>query len=278
MGIFDGCLLACDIDGTLMINGYINPRNVEKIEYFMSEGGKFSISTGRSVCAISDVLNQVKRISPSIVANGCMIYDYSEQKILYENVLPESDHKLIEKIINSGINVGIEIHCGSDAYTANRTELVTEHQVYEKFEAPDVNYLDIIENKWHKVICILDSAEDRARLKEKMLKEESSCDFIETCATIGGECRNYFELVPKGVSKASALTELCKLMNIKKGGLFAAGDYYNDAAMLKLADISAVPCDSPEDIKDLAQHITCKCEDGAVADFIDYLTNFFVKG
>ena len=73
MGIFDGCLLACDIDGTLMINGYINPKNVEKIEYFMSEGGKFSISTGRSVCAIGDVLRQVKRISPSIVANGCMI-------------------------------------------------------------------------------------------------------------------------------------------------------------------------------------------------------------
>lgn len=273
MGIFDGCLLACDIDGTLMISGYINPRNVEKIEYFMSEGGKFSISTGRSVCAIGDVLSQVKRISPSIVANGCMIYDYSEQKILYENILPESDHYLVGKIINSGINAGIEIHCGSDAYTANRTELVTEHQVYEKFEAPDVNYEDITGYKWHKVICTLDSVEDRAKLKEQMLKEKSDCDFIETCAVIGGQVRNYFELVPKGVSKATALQELCKLMKVKKGGLFAAGDYYNDVAMLKLADISAVPCDSPEDIKVLAQHITCKCDDGAVADFIDYLTN-----
>ena len=106
-----------------------------------------------------------------------------------------------------------------------------------------------------------------------MLKEKSDCDFFETCAVIGGEFRNYFELVPKGVSKASALVELCRLMNIKKGGLFAAGDYYNDVAMLKLADISAVPCDSPEEIKELAHHITCKCDDGAVADFIDYLTN-----
>ncbi len=273
MGIFDGCLLACDIDGTLMINGYINPKNVEKIEYFMSEGGKFSISTGRSVCAISDVLSQLKRISPSIVANGCMIYDYSENKILYENVLPETDYHLVGKIIDSGINVGIEVHCGADAYTVNRTELVTEHQVYEKFEASDIDYNDLTEYKWHKVICMLDSAEERTKLKERMLKEKSDCDFLETCAVIGGEFRNYFELVPKGVSKASALVELCRLMNIKKGGLFAAGDYYNDIAMLKLADVSAVPCDSPEEIKELAQYITCKCDDGAVADFIDYLTN-----
>ena len=32
MGIFEGCLLACDIDGTLMENGYINPKNIEKMK------------------------------------------------------------------------------------------------------------------------------------------------------------------------------------------------------------------------------------------------------
>ena len=41
MGIFDGCLLASDIDGTLQENGYINPKNIEKIKYFVQEGGKF---------------------------------------------------------------------------------------------------------------------------------------------------------------------------------------------------------------------------------------------
>ena len=80
MGIFDGCLLACDIDGTLMENGYIHPDNVEQIEFFMSEGGTFSISTGRSVGAISSVTSQLIRISPSVVGNGTMIYDYNECK------------------------------------------------------------------------------------------------------------------------------------------------------------------------------------------------------
>ena len=90
MGIFSGCLFACDIDGTLMVNGKINPRNIEKIEYFMSEGGYFSLSTGRTVGAVGPVLDKIKRVSPSVVANGCMIYDYENKKVLDELFLPEN--------------------------------------------------------------------------------------------------------------------------------------------------------------------------------------------
>lgn len=50
------------------------------------------------------------------------------------------------------------------------------------------------------------------------------------------------------------------------------GDYYNDLEMIKKADVSAVPYDTPEDIKAYADYIAGRCEDGAVADFIDYLT------
>ena len=32
MGLFDGCLLACDIDGTLIVNDYIPQENIEKIK------------------------------------------------------------------------------------------------------------------------------------------------------------------------------------------------------------------------------------------------------
>ena len=52
MGLFDGCLLACDIDGTLLINDFMPQQNIEKIKYFVSEGGKFSLATGRTAGAV----------------------------------------------------------------------------------------------------------------------------------------------------------------------------------------------------------------------------------
>ena len=50
------------------------------------------------------------------------------------------------------------------------------------------------------------------------------------------------------------------------------GDYNYDLEMIKNADISAVPEDTPDDIKAYADYIAGSCEDGAVADFIEYLT------
>ena len=49
------------------------------------------------------------------------------------------------------------------------------------------------------------------------------------------------------------------------------GDYYNDLEMIKKADISAATDNAPEDVKLYADFVAGRCEDGAVADFIDYL-------
>lgn len=271
MGIFDGCLLACDIDGTLMINGYINPKNIEKIKHFIDEGGTFSLSTGRSVGAISNVLSQLKRVSPSVMANGAIIYDYENEKTLYEAVLPEEDHRIAKNVADSDINVGIEIHCGAKVFTYVRTKEATLHQVYESFEAPDVTFDEVTKYNWSKVLYVFENIKDRERVKALLKFEETDCDFVETCACIDGVTYNYYEQIPKGVSKASGLKILCELRNVKKGCFFAIGDYYNDVEMLQEADICAVPIDSPEEIKSLADYITCVCDDGAVADFIDYL-------
>ncbi len=271
MGIFDGCLLACDIDGTLMESGYINPKNIEKIEEFMSEGGRFSISTGRSIGAISDVLAAIDGISPSVVANGCMVYDFENKKIVFESVLPQSEHRFAKFIKDLDFELGIEIHCGPEVYTLKRNENTTLHQVYEKFQAPDRGLDDINFFKWHKVIFIFNCGEDREKVKKILSNMDKNSVFIDTSVIINNEVQYYLEQVPMGVSKAYSLKKLCESFRIKDGGLFAIGDYYNDIEMLKLADVSAVPADSPDDIKALANHITCSCKDGAVSDFIEYL-------
>ena len=86
MGIFNGAILLCDIDGTLLENNTIPQRNIEKINYFIAEGGCFSVATGRNLAGFSNVINTFTKISPSVVSNGCLIYDYKAKKILYERI------------------------------------------------------------------------------------------------------------------------------------------------------------------------------------------------
>ena len=48
--------------------------------------------------------------------------------------------------------------------------------------------------------------------------------------------------------------------------------------MIKAADISAVPCGSPEDVKQAATITVGDVKNGAVADFIEYLEEIFRNG
>ena len=272
MGVFSGCLLACDIDGTLMANGKINSRNVEKIEYFMSEGGYFSLSTGRTVGAVGPVLSIIKRVSPSVVANGCMIYDYENKKVLDELFLPEDEYYIAKKVLDMGLNVGIEAHSGETILNLNTTQETLDHQEYEWISGEEVTFEEASRYRWNKVVYLFDNDKDLAAVKELIAGEGSSSRFIDTSAVIGGRKRNYYEQFPAGVSKASELDKLKKMLKIDNGCYFAMGDYYNDLEMIKAADISAVPSETPEDIKAYADFVAGRCEDGAVADFIDYLT------
>ncbi|MBR4122914.1 MAG: HAD-IIB family hydrolase [Clostridia bacterium] len=275
MGIFDGCLLACDIDGTLVENGFINPRNLQKIEYFFKEGGKFSLSTGRSVGAISDVLKSLKKISPSIVANGCMIYDYENEKSLYEAYISSEDYSITKQIVENKMNIGVEIHSGDNVFAVRCTNESDDHQSYEKIIAQKVSFDYACNFKWNKAIFMFDSFDDRELFKKSVSIESENSDFIDTCATFGGRTRYYYEQLPKGVSKAETLLKLKNILSIKDGGLFAIGDYYNDLGMIKCADIGAATLDAPDDIKMFAEFVTGSCKDGAVADFIEYLTGKF---
>lgn len=275
MGIFDGCLLASDIDGTLIENGYINPKNIKKIEYFVSEGGHFSLSTGRTAGAVGDILSKIPNIAPSVVANGCMIYDFENEKVLYEKIVPKEDLGIVKYIAKNHSDIGIEAHSGKNVYTINSTRETLLHQEYESLPTIFAKFEDIENIKINKVLLTFANSDVREKLKREIrqldIYKDLTSIFMDTCAMIDGEIQNYYELVPSGVSKASALRGLCEMLNIRDGCYFCIGDYYNDLEMIKTADISATPVTSPDDIKSEAKYITVSCKDGAVADFIDYL-------
>lgn len=272
MGLFDGCLLASDVDDTLVDNGYINPANIEKIDFFMNEGGMFSLSSGRGSGALLPVLEKLNNVSPCVTTNGTVIYDYKNSIFLSQKFIPKSDYAFPKKIGELDRNIAIEIHCGFDILVTAQTQEGIDHQVYERLNPIMVSYEEACQRNWNKVLYMCETKQDREFIKEFVSKENSMSDFVETSAVIYGRMRYYFEQIPKDVSKFTALKELCEILNVKKGGLFAIGDYYNDVEMLKNADISASPCESPENVKKYADYITVSCKDGAVADFIDYLT------
>ena len=278
MGIFDGCLLASDIDETLVHAGEIPQRNIEKIEFFIKEGGTFALSSGRSKEALLPILDFIDKsnIGPSAVLNGGLIYDFANETVISESLLGEKDKLLTKYVIDNMPDISMEVHTRDICYVPVRTEETDIHEEYEKITPVFASYEEIKDENWLKVLFIPVTDERRAELN-RIAREfcGETSDFNDSTANIYGAVKKYIEQMPKGVSKGTAMNLLREKFSIKPGCLFGVGDYYNDLPMLKEVDIPAVTAGAPDDLKAIAKYITCPCSDGAVADFIDYLVKNF---
>lgn len=277
MGIFDGCLIASDVDGTLVSGDYMPQINIEKIEYFVSEGGLFSLATGRTAGAVSSITSKIKNLSPSIVANGSVIYDFNNDYALYEQFVPKEDCYIVKEVLNKCSTVGIEIHSGKKVLVVNCNDETIDHERYESLDATPVSFGEALKYNWNKVLYLFSNEQEAKVVKEVIANCRHTSQFVDTTAIIDGRRRYYYEHVPQNISKATTLKVLCEKLNISKGCCYAIGDYFNDLEMIKTADVGAALIDSPDEVKAVAKTIVCEAKNGAVADFIDYLTERKLK-
>ncbi len=277
MGIFDNCIFACDVDATLMDEGYINPRNIEKIDFFVKEGGCFAITSGRGLVAARPIVSRLNSVSKCVLANGSMVYDFEESKVLHEDIIPICDYSAIEYILNSDKDVGVEFYSGDSVFTLQSTNELVVHQTYEKFCADVISFEDAKKLKISKFILMFRDEAHREEIKEKLKSINTESRFVDTGVVVDNVFYAYYEMLPPGVDKFSGINNLKRILGFDNGLIFAMGDYYNDIEMLAGADIAAVPAGTPDDVSKYADFVAGACKDGAVADFIDYLTNKFSK-
>ncbi len=272
MGIFDGCLLVSDIDGTLLHDGIIPQKNVEAIEWFKSEGGIFTIATGRAIAAAKYSYEISRANAPIIALNGSVIYDFKNEKFLYKKSMDPRCIDIVFEILEKFPTVGAEFFSGLDIYLIRGNKGTEYHAEYEHFKHKKFpeNYRSL---SWEKVLLAFEDFETVALVNEYVKKfDVDYCDFVNTCVS---EKARYFEILPGGINKGTAVKEMKKIFNSKVS--FGIGDFHNDKELILEADYGAATFAAPQTIKDIANYVTCRCEDGAVADFINQIS-LFMKG
>ena len=272
MGIFDGCLLVSDIDGTLLYDGIIPEKNIEAIEWFKAEGGVFTIATGRAIPAAKYSYELSRANAPLIALNGAAIYDFKKEQFLYESFLKSECSEIVFEILEKFPTVGAEFFNGLDIYLIRGNKGTKQHSEYEHFKFKDLPP-DFTSIPWGKVLFAFEDFETVLLVEEYVKKFNTDyCRFVNTCVS---EKARYFELLPAKVNKGTAIKEMKKLIGAKYS--FGIGDFYNDFELIRDADFGAAVASAPNEIKQIANYVTCACEEGAVADFINHIS-LFMKG
>lgn len=264
MGIFSGCLLVSDIDGTLYHNGKIPSANLKAIEYFKSEGGTFTIATGRGVKISRQICIEARVNAPIITTNGGIIYDGAKDEILHATYLTNAACRLIKETVRRYPRLGGLVTTDREVLTLNDTPDVKAVRIYDK-----VDYISVEERNapWQKMLYILNDLEHLSEIKEYLFSVQlPEIRYVESAP-------NFFEVLPEGINKATNFEKLRALIPEKINKIFAIGDYYNDKEMVMAADIGAVTAEAPNDLKKIADYVSAGVSEGAVADFIYYLEN-----
>lgn len=262
MGIFDKCLLVSDVDGTLHHDGKIVSENLEKIEYFIKNGGTFTLATGRAPQATTEVFREAKCNAPLVAFNGRGIFDYKTNKSHFEYSFSNEDKKAFIEFAEQFPDVGVMMQNSDKIFTLHESPLQKWYVEYEALDEIVTDFESIIDENWIKTIFITDDQKKYSELENKAKNVSlNGCSFLKTSV-------QYFECLRSDTDKWTGVLNLKKLLG-NDYKVFTIGDYYNDLEMIKGADLGAATGNAPDEVKQVADTVTCSCVDGAVADFID---------
>ncbi len=260
-------LIASDIDGTLNSKLRRLPsRNEEAIRRFVSNGGRFTLASGRNPQSME---KHFKRLPidgvPAVVINGAGLYDFKNQEMVY-----------FSSMSDEGMRLAIE---AAKKFSAVDVIVVTKDMLYitgsgwfgKFFVAADnlkhqhiKNIEDVPKENWGKVI--FSGIPFHISKVKKHFKSMDDPDLTLMSSSIAS-----FEILAANTHKGTALLKLAEILGIEKSHIGAIGDYFNDYDMLKTVAVPACCGQAPKALKEISEFVACHCNKGAVADFLEYI-------
>lgn len=261
-------LIALDLDGTTLNDGRrISSGNRQALEAAVDKGVNVVIATGRAFSALPEDVFKIRGIQYVLTSNGAVITDLREQKVIYENcIAPEAVEKAVELLRQYDFMV--EAFTEGGAYIdksfydrIKETRLSFRHVDYVLTTRQPVAglYDFILEHKAHieNINVNFEDQEDRAKMRILLGNLENT--------TLTTSFDHNLEIGGASTSKAGALKELERILNVKPSEMMAVGDSPNDIAMLKIVGMPVAVGNAKEEVKAVAKYVTASNHEDGVA-------------
>ena len=258
-------LLITDMDGTFLPASKIPSKaNLEAVNRFQRDGGRFSIATGRSLQASMQYFDKLSVNAPIIMCNGGMVYDINSRRQYYDVYLPDKARTFTDMILRANPDTGCEVLPIDNVYVPQMTPLEEEHCRICKVTPVECSVYEIPDN-WYKVLFALEPEKMDRLIQFVEAQGFEDVDFVRSAPF-------YYEMLPKNISKGSALKELRRACGMEDYTIVAAGDYNNDIEMLRYADIGICPSNATAETKAAADIVLdVSCEENAIAKVVELI-------
>lgn len=270
MGKFDGVLLYTDYDDTLYNQHLtVSEENHRAIRYFMQEGGRFSIATGRAKRAFAPQIEKehLEFNAPVVVSNGAGIYDFQAGRYVKESQLPHKAREHMGQLCAQYPDLSFEAYHGEEIYVYNPNVVTLKHlnRVGVPYQECGV---DQMPTPWTKVIV----EQDHPMLVQAQAYLLSH--WGEDYEVIFSN-PYLLEVTAKGANKGTMVAYVAKLLGIKPENVYCMGDNQNDIPMLEVSAIPFAPANCAQPVKDWGARLVGHTDDHAVAQVIEILDGIY---
>ncbi|GAA0364410.1 Cof-type HAD-IIB family hydrolase [Bacillus horti] len=219
----------------------------------------FSIATGRIKSSVMNYVHQLPINVPGILYNGGLVYDFNQDKPLWNSSLPDEIYGIVPMLQQQFPELGIEIYSDEKAYFIQENAITDLHKSKESITIC-YDPVDQIASPWEKIILVWDP--------EKLEKVEQFLQVLQLPMHLVRSESFFLEILPKGVSKGSALQHLFRESDLNPKYVVAIGDNMNDFELLQEAEIGVAVENAHPRLKEAADVITVHHNQHAIAAII----------
>lgn len=268
MGRFDGVLLVSDYDDTFCDNsGYIPQVNLDAVEFFVTNGGRFTVATGRAHTTFAPYARRLPINAPVVLSNGSALYDFERDVMLEQTLLDHRAPADLAALCAAVEGLGFEAYHGEDIY-AHAPNWVTEMHMKKVGSSCAVLPIDQIPTPWTK--AIVQSEHENLLRARDWLGEHCPGRYEAIFSN-----HYYLELTDQGSNKGGMTVKLANMLGIAPEHIWCVGDNQNDIPMLALSQIPFAPANCADEVKGWGAKLLCPCGQGTVAQVVDELCRHY---
>ena len=276
MGKFDGVLLASDFDNTLLNTEQprrtgcpiapISQRNIAALHYFMDNGGRFAMATGRALPAFRLFADQVPMNAPAVVCNGAALYDFQAKVYLDTMELPVEIREQGQSVLDRFPSAALEAyHLDNVIHAIRPNEYTRQHQHVTHVGVETVESLLEVPLPLVKIM-FEDDHESLSVLRDYVLTQPWAKSY-----EVFFSDKTLLEVTRRGASKGAMVARLAERLGISMAHVYCAGDENNDISMLTVAAEGFAPANCVENVKNCGAAIVADCDHDTLAEIVAIL-------
>lgn len=281
-------LIASDLDGTIIDkDNNICLDNLKAIKKINNKKIPFVVCTGKTYSIYKELCSSFDA-SYGIFGNGTSIVNLKSGKTIYQNLLNSED---VQKCIELAKNNNLHVHIYTNNYIITeellyldlRNYRLQKNHIYNnelKFKIVP-NILDYIKYKSLNVSkVVISGTSSLENIKSNILSNINVDVFTikkygEYKDKIIDKEYEYLDIIPKNVSKDTALKFLSNYLKINHNEILAVGDNLNDLSLVKNVGVGVAVENAYPELKQVAKYTTkAPVEKGAFAEAVFKFVKF----